>query len=256
MVFPNYVGLDFGDALDVSATRIGNLYLGTLGVTPDGNIWRYCQASGTAIAAGLFCVGESVPVNEQTVTVAHAIGTETVTVTASGVSANDYRDGKLVVTAGTGIGETHQIKSNTATSGGTIQVSFHGGDGLKVAWSTSDTDVDIFTALHGSVVIAPVDGQQLAVALTQGIIPASNFFWGLAQGFGGFKVDIAGASGGLELDEKNIVQSLNHAGQGYIDAVPDATAVLAGYRQNLGYLLTEEDVVDNEVELGYITLPI
>jgi len=254
MAFPNYVGLDFKDALDVSSTRTGNLLLGQIGMSPDGNIYRYCQASGTGIAAGLFVVGESVPVHEASVTVAHAIGTATVTVTASGVSANDYRDGYLVVQAGTGAGEIHRIASNTATSGGTIQVTFHSGDGLKVAWSTSDTDVDIFTALHGSVVIAPVDGQQLAVVVTQGIIPASYYFWGLAQGIGTFKVDNNGAAAGLELDEKVINQSANHAGQGFIDGTPDATAVLAGYRQILGNLLTEEDTVDNEMELAHITL--
>ena len=254
MAFPNYVGLEYSDAHDVSSTRTGNLQLGQLGMTPDGNIYRYCQASGTGIAAGLFVVGESVPVHEASATVAHAIGTETVTVTASGVSADDYRDGYLVVQAGTGAGEIHRIASNTATSGGTIQITFHAGDGLKVAWSTSDTDIDIFTALHGSVVIAPVDGQQLAVAVTQGIIPASNFFWGLAQGIGTFMVDNAGAAAGLELDEKAIKQSLSHAGQGFIDAAPDATKILAGFRQQLGYLLQEEDVVDNEMELAQITL--
>tara|TARA_R100001530_G_C4282417_1_gene145922 strand:- start:71 stop:838 length:768 start_codon:yes stop_codon:yes gene_type:complete len=254
MAFPNYVGLEYGEQHDVSSTNIGNLELGMLGMTRDGNIYRWCKASGTGIAAGLFVVGESVPVHESTVTVAHAVGTETVTVTASGVTADDYAGGYLVVQAGTGAGEIHRIKSNTATSGGTIQITFHAGDGLKVAWSTSDTDVDIFTPLHGSVVIAPVDGRQLVVGLTQGIIPASNYFWALVQGVGPFMVDAAGAATGLELDEKAIKQSLNHAGQGFIDAAPDATKILAGFRQQLGYLLQEEDVVDNEMELGYITL--
>ena len=253
MAFPNYVGLDYGAAYDITESRTGNLQLGQIGMTPDGNIWRYCQASSTEIAAGLFCVGESVPVNEQTVTVAHAIGVETVTVTAASVSADDYRDGYLVVTAGPGAGECHRIKSNTATSGGTIQVTFHEGDGITVAW-TASTDVDIFTAIHGALVIAPVDGQQLAVCLTQRIVTASYFFWGLAKGYGAFMCDNAGAAAGLELDEKNIVQSLNHAGQGYIDGTPDATAVLAGYRQNLGFLLTEEDTVDNEMEFAKIDL--
>ena len=254
MAFPNYVGLEYAEQHDVSSTNIGNLELGMLGMTRDGNIYRWCQASGTEIAAGLFVVGESVPVHEATVTVAHAVGTETVTVTASGVSANDYAGGYITVTEGTGAGEIHRIKSNTATSGGTIAITFHAGDGLKIAWSASDTDVDIFTSLHGSVVIAPVDGQQLVVGLTQGIIPASNYFWALVQGVGTFMADIDGAAAGVELDEKAIKQSLNHAGQGFIDAAPDATKILAGYRQTLGYLLQEEDAEDNKMELGYITI--
>ena len=251
-MFPFAVRLEYAESKRTSTTRTGNMSVGTLGVTPAGDVFRYCQAAAIQIAAGLFLVGESVPVNEQTVTVAHAIGVETVTVTAAGVSVDDYKDGILVVTAGTGAGEVHRIKSNTA-SDTTIQITFYPGDGLKIAWATADTDVDIFTALHAALVIAPTDGQQLAVALSQGIIPASAFFWGLAKGYGAFMCDVP-AAGGLELDEKNIVQSLNHAGQGYIDSVPDADAVLAGYRQNLGFLVTEEDCVDNEMELGKIDL--
>tara|TARA_R100000306_G_scaffold61031_1_gene62622 strand:+ start:1693 stop:2457 length:765 start_codon:yes stop_codon:yes gene_type:complete len=253
MAFPSYVELGFGEQHDTSATATGNLALGTLGVTPDGNVYRYCKASGTGIAAGLFCTTITTPTHESTVTVAHAVGTEALTVTAGSIAADDFKDGYLVVSAGTGAGEIHRIKSNTATSGGTITVTLYEGDGLKTAWSTSDTDVDLFVNPYSALVICPVDGQQLAVALTQGTITASYYFWGLVKGLGAFKVD-APAAAGLELDEKNIVQSLNHAGQGYIDGAPDATAVLAGYRQNLGFLLTEEDATDNEMEFAKIDL--
>lgn len=252
MAFPNYVGLEHRDSHKVSSTRIGNIRTGTIGMTPDGNLWRYCKADSTQIAAGLFCCSITTPTNEQTVTVAHAIGVETVEVTAAGISANDFQDGILVVTAGTGAGEVHAIKSNTATgdpSTGTINVTFYEGDGLKVAWSTTDTDVDLFKAPYETMVFCATDGQQLAVCLTQGIIPASNFFWGLAKGFGAVMMDNAASAAGLEADEKNVVQSLTHEGQGFIDNAPDATAILAGYRQVLGYLVTEEDVVNDEMEL-------
>lgn len=250
MAFPNYVGLDFPDAYEITETRTGNLQLGVLGMTPDGNIWRYCQASSTELAAGLFCTGILTPVNEQTVTVAHAIGVKVVTVTAAGVSVDDYRDGYLVVTAGPGAGECHRIKSNTATSGGTIQVTLY--TGITVAWTTS-TDVDIFVAPFGTIVVCPTDGQQLAVVLPQRIVTASWFFWGLARGIGAFQCENASAAG-LELDEKRIHQSLTVAGQGLIPTAPDATEILAQYRQILGYLITEEDTVTTEMELAQITL--
>ena len=253
MALPNYVGLDYGDAYKVSSSRVGNLQLGQIGMTPDGNMWRYCKASSVQLAAGLFCVGESVPVHEDTVTVAHAIGTEVVTVTAAGVSKDDYRDGYLVVTDGPGAGEMHRIKSNTATSGGTIQVTFHPGDGLTVAWTTAATDVDIFTALHGALIVAPTDGQQLVVCIPQRIIPASNFFWGLVHGYGAFQCENASAAG-LELDEKRIHQSLTVAGQGLLPTSPNEAEIIAQYRQLLGYLLTEEDTVTTEMELALFTL--
>ena len=79
-------------------------------------------------------------------TIAHAIGVEQVTVTVSGVSLDDFKDGILIVNAGTGVGEVHRIKGNSATVSGVILVDFHPGDGLVIAWSTSETVSPTFSA--------------------------------------------------------------------------------------------------------------
>ena len=95
--------------------------LGTVRELKDGRTFVYCKNGAVALAAGKVCASVITSgMNEQTVTVAHAIGTTEITMTdsGSGTSANAYKDGRLVVTAGTGIGESYTITGNTAASAG------------------------------------------------------------------------------------------------------------------------------------------
>jgi hypothetical protein len=230
--------------------------LGTIRRMRDGRVFVYCKNGAVALAPGAVC--ESVitsGMNEQTVTVAHAIGTEQVTITdsGSGTAANAYAGGRLVVTAGTGIGESYDIVSNTAaTAGATFTCQIE--PGLATAWSTSDTDVTLYKNKYNGVVVNPTDGQQLPVCVPQRTITASYYFWGQVLGDGAMLIDVAAAAAGLELDEKIINPSLNHAGYGYIDGTPDAAAVLAGYRHILGYIIDEADITDNEAVLVNIRI--
>jgi hypothetical protein len=193
--------------------------------------------------------------NEQTVTVAHAAGTKSVTITDSGAGtdADAYKDGRLVVTAGGGIGESYGIIGNTAAGAGatfTVELATP----LATAWVTATTDVTLYKNKYGGVIANPTDGQQLPVCVAQRTVTAAYYFWGQVLGDGAMLIDVAGAAAGLELDEKIINPSLNHAGFGYIDGTPDAAAVLAGYRHILGYIIDEADITDNEAVLVNIRI--
>lgn len=230
--------------------------LGTVRELEDGRTFVYCKNGAVALAAGAICCpGFTSGMNEQTVTVAHAIGTKQVTITDSGsaTTANAYKDGTLVVTAGTGIGQSYKIEGNeAATAGATFTVQL--ADGLATAWSTSDTDVTLYQNKYSGVLVNPTDGQQMPVCVPQRIVTASYYFWGQVLGDGAMLIDVAGAAAGLELDEKLINPSLNHAGFGYIDGTPDANAVLAGYRHIVGYIIDEADITDNEAVLVNIRI--
>lgn len=252
MSFPLAIPLSYDDPLTVYSAQ-GTTALGVYGMTQDGRLFKYSECGATELPAGLFTTVISTPVNEQTVTVAHAAGTRTVTITSGSTTKDQFKGGYLVVTAGPDFGTMYRIQSNTVDASNLAQFVLENENGLSVAWTTS-TDVDLFVNPYSNQIICPVDGQQLAVTLTPRIIPVDNFYWGLVKGLGSFMVDNNAAGAGLEIDEKNINQSLNHAGQGFIDGTPDATALLVGYRQVLGYLVTEEDVVDNEFELAMIDL--
>lgn len=237
----------------ISATQKERL--GTVRELDDGRTFVYCLNGAVDLVAGVTCASVITSgMNEQTVTVAHAIGTELVTITDSGsaTAADAYKDGKLVVTAGTGIGQCYDILGNTAATAGTT-FTVRLATGLITAWS-SDTDVTLYKNKYNGVVVNPVDGQQLPVCVTQRPVTAAYYFWGQVLGDGAMLIDVAAGTAGTELDEKLIRPSLNHAGYGYIMASPDANGILAGYRHTLGYIIDEADITDNEAVLVNIRI--
>jgi len=185
--------------------------------------------------------------SEDTVTVAHGIGTTVVTITASGVSANDFAEGYLVVDEGTGAGETYKIRSNTATdSDGLIEVELY--DGLITAWSTSDTDVTLIPSPYNGVIACPTDGIILPVGVPLIAVTANYYFWGQTWGPCGVKVD-AGDGGGNAIDERMGILSPNHAGQIYFPDTPAAGKVVVGMA-----MLDSADYNDDKIEPVYLTI--
>ena len=228
--------------------------LGTLRQLDDGRMFVYCKAGGTALGAGLLNTYLGAGTNEQTVTVAHAKGTKIVTVTEAGCTLNLYQDGYLVVTAGAGIGEMYKIRGNSPAgdpSGDLVQ--FHLYDGLRTAWSASTTDVTVYESPYAGQVVNPTDAQQFPIGVATFPVTALYYFWAQVRGFAALQLDVPSAAC-LELDEKLIKASLNHAGFGFVVDGPDATKILAGYRPNVGYIVGEADHTDNEAALVYLTL--
>jgi len=225
--------------------------LGERLVLSDGREFVYCKAGSSNLSAALFHTYITTPTHEDTVTVAHSAGTTEVIVTASGVSANDFAEGYLVVTDGTGIGEIYKIRSNTATGGGgsgKIKVVLY--DPLITAWSTSDTDVDLYPSPYNGLVVNPTDAQQRPVCVTIRPVTANYYFWGQVKGWAPVKIDTGGASAGQELDEKLVIASTNHAGQGMIVGSPTAgNGDYANIHPVLGVIVKEADVADDTVTL-------
>lgn len=238
----------------ISATQKERL--GTVRVLDDGRQFVYCKNGAAALVAGGVCASVITSgMNEQTVTVAHPAGTRAVTITDSGgATAEDaYKGGTLVVTAGGGIGESYIIEGNTAaTAGATFTVFLE--DHLLTAWVIATTDVTLYANKYNGVIVNPTDGQQIPVCVPQRPVTAAFYFWGQVSGHGAMLIDVNGGAAGTELDEKIIRPSLNHAGYGFINASPDAAAVLAGYRHTLGYIIDEADITDNEAVLVQIRI--
>lgn len=113
--------------------------LGALGETSDGRLFRYAKM-GEAVTAGRIC--QSPPIDSLTVkmsvTAVAAIGAKEVSFThaATTSTANEYAEGFLIVSYGTGIGQTLKIKNHAAlTSGGASTVYLE--DPLIVALDTT-----------------------------------------------------------------------------------------------------------------------
>lgn len=230
--------------------------LGTVRELHDGRVFVYCYNGAVALAAGAVCASVITSgMNEQTVTVAHPVGTDTITMTDSGsATAEDaYKDGSLVVTAGGGIGECYPIRGNTAaTAGATFEIILD--QSLRTLWVTTTTDITVYKNRYNGVIVNPTDGQQIPACVPQMIVPINNYFWGQILGHGAMLIDVAAGASGLELDEKVLRPSLNHAGFAFSDTAPDATKILAGYRHLLGYLIDEADITDNEAVLCQIRI--
>lgn len=113
--------------------------LGQKGETADGRIFRYGKA-GEAITIGR--ATQSPAIDTATITMAvtatAAIGATSISFThgATTSSANEYAEGYLTVSYGTGIGQTLKIKGHAAwTSGGASTVTLE--DPLLVALDTT-----------------------------------------------------------------------------------------------------------------------
>ena len=243
-------GTPGAEMINHATDRLG-VPLGTRMELPDGRLFAYCVAGGSDLGPGLFNTYLTTPTNEQTVTVAHGIGTKTVTVTGT-FTADQCKDGYIIVSAGTGIGEMYRVKSNTATVGTTGTFTLYG-DGLKTAWSTSDTDVDVYECPYKGQIVNPVDAQQKPTSVALTTITTLYYYWGLIKGICPIQLDV-NAAAGLEFDEKVIEASVSHAGFGLIPAAPASQTANVFGLHRLGYIVREGDCTDNEANLCYIDL--
>lgn len=116
--------------------------LGLKAESADGRIFRYAQL-GEIVAAGELTVAPAIDALEinMAVTVAAAAGAKQVTFThaATTAVANEYAEGYMIVSAGTGLGQIFRVGAHKAlTSGGTSSV-LNLLDPIVVALDTTST---------------------------------------------------------------------------------------------------------------------
>ncbi len=121
--------------------------------TADGKTVVLVQVGGTAITAGkLVQSPASIGSTHTGLTLSTAaIGATSITVTAGGtlMTANQYAGGTLVISAGTGAGQTFKIVSHpAATSSGTTVMQLE--EPLSVATLTSDSKGSLTLPQYGS----------------------------------------------------------------------------------------------------------
>ena len=150
-------------------------------------VFALVQNGGTALVAGnLIQSPASIGANHTGLTVATAaIGATQVTVTlgATAVTANQYAGGFLVISAGTGIGQTLEIASHPAAALSTTVVLTLK-DPLSVATLVSDSKGSLTLPQYGSangvdvrtsgVVISPTTATGRIIGATVYPIPAST----------------------------------------------------------------------------------
>lgn len=211
-------------------------------------VFRYMKAGANNLLAGYIVGAPITMISEDTVTVAHGVGENEVTITANGITANQFAEGYLVVDEGTGAGETYKIKGNTPTDGnGLIKVQLY--DELATAWSTSDTDVTLIPSPYNGVIVCPTDKIILPVGVPLINVTANYYFWGQTWGPAGVKMDVSNG-GGNASDERVVSLSGAIAGAGLLPDTPVAFgSAFVGF-----CMLDSADHTNGKIEPIYLTI--
>jgi len=191
---PSLISLGAQDIWDEHATP--QHQLGSMGETSDGRIFRYAKM-GEAITMGYMTQSPAIDsaTIKMSVTTAAAIGDKKIIFThaATTSTANEYADGYVTVSYGTGIGQTLKISSHAAfTSGGTGSI-LNLEDPLIVALDTTSRISLAHNPWRGvlmdtSVVTKPTGGALRAFT-------SEYYGWLLTRGVMGAFAHSAGAAG-------------------------------------------------------------
>lgn len=145
------------------------------------------QNGAVALTAGkLIQAPATIGANHTGLTLSTAvIGATTITITLNGTvaTANQYQGGFLVISAGTGIGQTLRIQSHpSGTASGTVVLTLE--DPLSVATLTSDSKGSLTLNPYGSqygtafgtsgVIISPTSSTGASIGVTLYPIPATT----------------------------------------------------------------------------------
>lgn len=192
-----YVELVHGEAKRESSVQ--QHPLGTRGIDPNGNIYRYVSA-GEALGAGVVVMQAAGVANHDMdlVTAAAAAEATSVTVTLGGTAAtlDQYKQGYLVVNDGPGEGHIYAIAGHpAANSGATLAVRLEDGDDIKVAL-TSSSLCGLMANPYSSVEVYDaddIDGIPCGVATTA--VTSGYYAWVQTWGFAAVLVDVASTLG-------------------------------------------------------------
>lgn len=164
------------------STELGASYL-----SADGRVFTLVQVGATAIVSGVLVQSPaSIGSTHTGLTLSTAvIGATTITATlgATAVTANQYAGGYLVISAGTGIGQTLRIASHPAAAlSSTVVLTLE--DPLSVATLTSDSKGSLTLPQYGSangtafstfgVVVNPTTATGRVIGATIYPLPAST----------------------------------------------------------------------------------
>lgn len=218
----------------------------------DGNIFRYAYV-GTATNAGHLVgqtttsggatYGAAVVVAPASAVIVEAerpitpgsVGSHFVEVTIASIAANKYQGGYLVVTRGTGLGETYRIVGNTATNTpatGNLRIQL--AEPIKVAL-TAATGIIIVPSIYNDLAAATTTTTSVAGVLMSTTTSTNLWAFVCTRGVVGCAEDATNTVGQGQM----VVASRVTAGS-YATAVSSPSTILAGALNSpiIGYSIT------------------
>ena len=183
-MFGNFIQLDYGDEKVTSTVK--KHPLGTVGVTPDGNAYRYALCGASDIAAGrLVAAAAALTVIDMDITlsVAAAVGDETIYPDSSSATLDfvkDYfEDGYVFINAGAVQGFKYKIKSHPAVDASadpTFNLKLYPNDKVRVAIATTN-ELGLTQSPYKSVIISPTTPDAIALGWTTTNVTAAYYCW-------------------------------------------------------------------------------
>jgi len=166
------------DTMKSSSSKMHKL--GQLGQTSDGRKFRYCRAGAGALVTGdcYSSAGQDAQFQTMAVSANVAIGGTVIGVTngTTTVAANDFDEGFLMVSSGTGIGQSSKITSHTTgISGAAIYYTIE--DPLKVAITAASSKITVIKNPYDDVVIQAVTPVAQTAGIASLAIPATYYGW-------------------------------------------------------------------------------
>jgi hypothetical protein len=238
MAFPLTVNLAYG--MEKVETSGQKHKLGTRAVTPDGRVFYYAQEDGTAIStAGLIVDNVAVVAAHDMdvpTTAAHSVGDTTISieVPTTDLTANQYKDGYMVINDGPGQGEVYRIKSHPAhdaSDDNTVIFTIDEEDGIRTALTTASL-WGVFYNPYSAIKLIDGDGAQTTGPLGVTTIPITASYYCWIQTAGIASVLVSGTTAMTLGDAIEVSQVSGQSGaatlydsSGATDLMPIGTAI-------------------------------
>lgn len=235
--------------------------LGTKRELDDGRCYRYIGITAAALAASGTLISKVQTPVDATIAAADAaldlIKAREITLTIAGATADLYKDGWLVVKAGTDIGTLYKVRGNVVTGNpATGRAWFRLYDKLFVTWVAASTTIAAHQNPYKDLLLNPAvaDSEATTQETVMGMnirpITASYFAWAQTRGLANLVLDVDAAAG-AEANEMLIVAGTT-AGRGAV-IIPLETTFFWG-TQIMGVTLESADLTDAEGNLVFLTL--
>lgn len=148
----------------------------------DGNVFRYILNGATQADHGKLQVAEAVAANHtnQNVLLAGAVGDRQLTLTlgATAATADQYREGSVVINSGTGVGYQYEISGHYAANSGATLVVYL--TEPLAATTAVGAKYSLVKNLCKSVIQSTTLSKAVGVPLVD--IPANQYGWVMARG--------------------------------------------------------------------------
>lgn len=242
-----------GSDVDVTRADAAPKYQVGQGFTrADGNVFRYAhvgtatnagQLVGPTTASGGATYGAAVVVASASATAEQAeypilpgqVGSHYVELTISSIAADKYEGGYLIVTRGTGAGETYRIAGNTASgnpTSGALHVKLY--EPIKVA-ITATTGIIIVPSIFTDCTVTATSAPQVCGVLMSTTTSTNLWAWVCTRGVVACAEDAT-----IPLTAGNqIIPSANTAGSyGALSNNGTTVASVTSIRPVIGYSIT------------------